>query len=217
MPDSDRSIDGYRRQVGPGPRIRTDIVDVYVFTRVAPHANPPKPTFAPRGRNPGSSASTGGMESESSGSEKPDLYFLQLLRTKPPLHNTWHPVMGHIDAARGSAAQETASATAKRELVEELGLRANDPKFLGMWALEQVHPFFLEALDCIVMSPRFAVEVSPGWAPTLNHEHAEYRWVHHRDRRAAFMWPGQLQSLAEIMETIVPHNSISREFLRIRA
>ena len=91
---------GYRVDAVAGPRVRTDIVDVYIFRRAR-----------------------GVVE------------FLQLLRSADPLKDTWHPVMGHIE--RG----ETATACALRELEEEVGLRAGDPAFKRMWALEQVHPF----------------------------------------------------------------------------
>ena len=221
MPTQDRAADGYRHNVGPGPRIRTDIIDVYVFTRTAPHASPPKPTFAAKGRAPGASrGSAGGIGAESFGSEPSETYFLQLLRTKPPMLGSWHPVMGHIEAApqtssQPPAASETARATAGRELREELALDVQSADVLGAWALEQVHPFYLPALDCIVMSPRFAVEVRAGWTPTLNHEHSAFRWVNHRDVHSAFMWPGQLAAIRELLDTLIPRDSLSREILRV--
>jgi ADP-ribose pyrophosphatase YjhB (NUDIX family) len=115
------------------PRIRTDVVDAYVFRRA------------------------GAIE------------LLQLRRVEAPLDGTWHPVMGHLETG------ETATACMWRELHEETGLTPSGA--LGAWALEQVHPFFLADRDEIVMSPRFAVEVGAGWAPTLNGEHDAHRWV----------------------------------------
>lgn len=53
----------------PGPAIRTDIVDVYVFRR--------------RAQEP---VGTSGVE------------FLQLRRVEEPAAGTWQPVMGHIEA-----------------------------------------------------------------------------------------------------------------------
>lgn len=53
----------------PGPAIRTDVVDVYVFRR--------------RAQGPGGAA---------------DVEFLQLRRVNPPAPGTWQPVMGHIEA-----------------------------------------------------------------------------------------------------------------------
>jgi 8-oxo-dGTP pyrophosphatase MutT (NUDIX family) len=93
----------------------------------------------------------------------PGLELLQLRRARDPLRATWQPVMGHVEPG------ETAVACLWRELREETGLSPRDA--LGAWALEQIHPYFVADLDAVVMSPRFAVEVAPGWEPTLNHEH----------------------------------------------
>ena len=115
---------------------------------------------------------------------------LQLRRTEPPLDGTWQPVMGHIEAG------ETAAACMRREVAEETGLEIGDA--LGAWALEQVHPFFLADRDEIVMSPRFAVEVAPGWTPTLNEEHDAHRWVPINEAGERFLWPGQHAAIAEL-------------------
>lgn len=182
----DRDDSGYRRTPpGHGPAIRADIVDVYIF----------------RARR---------------GAEIPgNVEFLQLLRAKPPLNSTWHPVMGHIEPG------ETAVQCAVRELAEEVGLNATDDahpesSLLGLWALEQVHPFFVAEIDAIVLSPRFAARVAPTWEPTLDASHAQHRWIP-RDRvERFFMWPGQLAAIREITESLLPEQSLSRERLRLR-
>lgn len=179
-PDRDES--GYRRTPPPpghGPAIRADIVDVYIF-RTRPGAKVPG-----------------------------DVEFLQLLRAKPPLHNTWHPVMGHIETG------ETAVQCAVRELIEEVGLRPDAPGLIGLWALEQVHPFFVAEIGAVVLSPRFAAEVASGWEPTLDDSHLQHRWVP-RDRvERCFMWPGQLAAIREITDSLLPEGSLNRERLRI--
>lgn len=160
-----RSPDGYRRAdpraALPGPRIRADVIDVYVF----------RITRAGRGAA---------------------VEFLQLLRATPPLEGTWHPVMGHIEQG------ENAVNAARRELREELGLAP--PSLLDLFALEQVHPFYLPALDAIVCSPRFAARVGPRWRPRLNAEHSRHRWVNARSAPARFMWPGQRAAIAEVLD-----------------
>jgi dATP pyrophosphohydrolase len=118
--------------------------------------------------------------------------FLQLLRSGDPMRGTWQPVMGHVE--RG----ETAVACAIRELAEEVDLHAGDERFIGLWALEQVHPYYIAAIDTIVHSPRFAAEVARHWQPTLNHEHEAHRWVPARRAAWMFMWPGQAAACKEI-------------------
>lgn len=171
-PAPDECGTGHRQTPAGGPRVRTDVVDVYVFRRYAENVE-----------------------------------FLQLLRAADPLGRTWQPIMGHVESG------ETAVTTALRELREEVGLDARGPcSCAGLWALEQVHPFYIAAIDSIVMSPRFACEVTPGWTPRLNDEHLEWRWV--RDA-AAFMWPGQKRCVEEILADILPPDSASRERLRV--
>lgn len=169
---------GYRAMSGAGPRIRTDVVDVYVFRRLA-------------------------------GTINPCVQFLQLLRVEDPLGGTWHPVMGHVEAG------ESAQACAIRELREEVGLDRSSPALLGMWALEQVHPFFIAPIDSIVMSPRFAAHVRWAWTPTLNAEHGAYRWIEAGAIEDAFMWPGQRAACREVLSEIVRDASLSRERLRV--
>ncbi|MEO1008268.1 MAG: NUDIX hydrolase [Planctomycetota bacterium] len=158
------------------PKVRTDIIDAYVFRR------------------------TGGSAE-----------FLQLRRVGEPLARTWQPVMGHVEAG------ETAASCARRELLEEVGLRPDDPRWLGFWQLEQVHPYFVAALDAVVLSPRFAAEVSPVWAPDLlgDPQHNGSRWVPHRDVSARFMWPGQVAACDEIVQGILPPDSLCEPHLRL--
>lgn len=165
---------GHRREPAGGPRVRTDVVDVYLFRRAA--------------------EARSGVE------------FLQLLRASEPLGRTWQPLMGHVES------RETAPMTALRELREEVGLDPSSASWIGLWALEQVHPFYIAAIDSMVFSPRFACEVAPGWSPILNDEHSGHRWV---DDAASFMWPGQRRCLEEILSEIVPEWSLARDRLRV--
>jgi 8-oxo-dGTP pyrophosphatase MutT (NUDIX family) len=157
-----------------GPRLRSDVVDVYVFRRVG----------------------TCGAE------------FLQLRRAKPPMEDTWQPVMGHIEPG------ENAVAAALREAAEEIGLLQADPAFVGLWALEQVWPYYLPSSNSIMLSPRLVIEVAASFEPTLNHEHKAHRWVGSevpcelmdeaaRHVGSHFTWTGQRHAIAEIFRTIL--------------
>ncbi len=189
-----RTPDGYRHTplTTSGPRIRADVVDAYIFRRASPQL------------------ATGHWP----------LAFLQLLRAKDPLAQTWQPIMGHVEQG------ETATDTAIRELKEEVSLDARGPDVLGFWALEQIWPFYIAQIDCVVLSPRFAIEVKPSWEPTLNPEHTAHRWItvpadHNADETrdtldAHFMWPGQRHTITEILRDITRENALPRERLRIR-
>ena len=166
-------VGGYRIDAVAGPRLRTDIVDVYIFRR--------------RARS---------------------IEFLQLLRSAEPLKDTWHPVMGHVEKG------ETAVACALRELEEEVGLHREDAAFKGMWALEQVHPFYIAAIDQIVLSPRFAAEVTATWNPRVNDEHTAARWVKRSEVAKRFMWPGQRAACGEVAG-LATGRSIAASRLRV--
>jgi ADP-ribose pyrophosphatase YjhB (NUDIX family) len=185
--------DGYILQPGGGPLIRSDIVDVYIFRRAA--------------ERPEDLGGVGRLEAPPP-VERAGVEFLQLLRAGEPLGGTWQPVMAHVEHG------ETATQCAIREMREEVGLEESG--VLGLWALEQVYPYFVAAIDAIVLSPRFAAEAPRGWEPRLNSEHTAARWVHERDVAATFMWPGQVACCREIVEFIVPEGSLARERLRIR-
>lgn len=172
---TDRDSDGYRREPGHGPRIRSDIVDVYI-ARIS------EPARISRSH-----------DHESPDTQVPSrIELLQIKRTRDPLAQTWQPVMGHVEAG------ETAIAAALREVREEVGLDVRSADCQGVWALEQVYPFYIASIDCIVLSPRFVAVVSSTWSPKLNAEHSEWRWVGEHDVRAKFMWPGQAAAIADL-------------------
>jgi 8-oxo-dGTP pyrophosphatase MutT (NUDIX family) len=112
--------------------------------------------------------------------------------------------MGHIEP------NETATQCAIRELTEELGLAPSSPAFLDLWALEEVHPYFLASSDAIMLSPRFAAEVTPTWTPTLNEEHSAHRWVQATDLDQSFLWPGQRAACREVLTVIIPATPASQ-------
>ena len=123
-----------------------------------------------------------------------DARFLQVLRAKEPMRDSWHPVMGHCEAG------ESTLKCAVRELREEIDLDVMSPTCLGMWAMEQTYPFYIHQIDTVVISPRFALEVSPGFEPTLNHEHTDHRWCPRLNIERDFLWPGQRMTARDVLK-----------------
>src|SRR5262249_7663614 len=158
---------------GAGPRIRSDIVEGYLVRREPPEGE----TSVPRART------RNGAFDPSHFASPTECSLLQLHRARDPLKHSWQPVLGH--AHQGA----TAVPAALREAREEAGLDRRDKAWVGMWALEQLHPFFVAEIDCVVLSPRFVIEVAEGWEPTINDEHDTYRWVHASQAWRRFMWP----------------------------
>lgn len=171
----------------PGPTVRTDIVEVYVFRRAG---------------------TASGTVSGGGGGARHAVEFLQLHRCKGAIANTWQPVMGHVENG------ETAAAAALRELAEETAY-AKGRGLVAAWQLESVNTFFLAPLDAILHSPGFAVEVTPGIEPVLDDTHDGHRWItrDHADR--AFLWPGQRRAVEEITRDILPADSPLSPLLRI--
>lgn len=143
------------------------------------------------------------------GDEGRGVEFLQLLRAHEPLADSWHPIMGHIEEA------ETAFAAAGRELREEVGLEFDRPELIEFFALQEVHPYFIAALDTIMLSPRFAGRVRRDWQPAINEEHSAVRWIPLAAAADHFLWRGQLASIREIESTLI-NFSPARDLVRLK-
>lgn len=141
--------------------------------------------------------------------ERAGVEFLQIRRTREPMRGAWHPVLGHCEASERSAS------CAIRELREEVGLDVLSPLCEGLYALEQVHPFYVAPIDAVVCGPRFAARVTGEFIPCLNQEHDASRWVSAGEMDLACMWPGQRLACAEIVRELVDPRSLSREVLRV--
>ena len=83
----------------------------------------------------------------------------------------WHTVAGGVEDG------ESYAEAAARELQEEVGLRAEPRDLDRTFSYDDVE---VQA---------FLVDVDPGWEPTLNGEHDEYRWCTPAAAAALFHWP----------------------------
>ena len=139
--------------------------------------------------------------------------FLQMRRRTGALAGSWQPVMGHVEDG------ETAAEAAARELAEETGWdwRADRASLRGFWQLEEVNTYFLHRLNCIMMSPCFAVEVAATSEPTLDNAHDAHRWVPRDQTDVRFTWPGQRTAVAAILRDLVACPSPVAEYLSIES
>lgn len=120
------------------------------------------------------------------------------------LGGTWQAVHGRIEAG------ETAAAAALRELREETGLRP-----VAFWQTDRPNVFFMASSDSVTIAPCFAAEVAAEAQVVLNAEHTAYRWMPAEAALRAFMWPGQRETIREILALIVTP-SAARAHLAIR-
>ncbi len=122
-----------------------------------------------------------------------------LVLHRAPAHDAyWHVVAGGVEA--GEAAPEAAV----RELREEVGLELSElldleRRFVYPLAEEseavraRFDPSVNEvAVDC------FVADAAPGWEPTLNEEHDEYRWAAADEAVRLLYWPEPRELLLEV-------------------
>jgi 8-oxo-dGTP pyrophosphatase MutT (NUDIX family) len=83
----------------------------------------------------------------------------------------WHSVAGGVEEG------ESYADAAVRELEEETGLVADVASLERTFAYEGIH---VES---------FLAEAPPGWEPTLDWEHDEYRWVSPAQAAELLFWP----------------------------
>ena len=100
----------------------------------------------------------------------------------------WHVVAGAVEPG------ETAAEAAARELAEETGLAASvvdlDRRFEYPLAEESeaVRARFAPDVEAVRVDA-FLADAPPGWEPTLNEEHDEYRWCSPEEAEALLYWP----------------------------
>jgi dATP pyrophosphohydrolase len=112
--------------------------------------------------------------------------FLVALRA-PEGGGYWHTIAGKVEEG------EAFHAAAVRELWEETGLEVEQLKPLGEFAYVREEWEPEPGIRCHVEA--FIVDVEPGWEPTLNDEHDEYRWLSRDDAAQLLFWPEPAQLL----------------------
>jgi 8-oxo-dGTP pyrophosphatase MutT (NUDIX family) len=111
---------------------------------------------------------------------RPGPEFLVLLRS-PEKHGYWNPVAGGIEDG------EAPEVAALRELDEET--RLTSPISFEAIPLQLGYRRPVESGGFRVTLHSFWVEAPPGWEPTLNDEHVEYRWCSAADALELLDYP----------------------------
>lgn len=117
-----------------------------------------------------------------------------LLRRSPQrsLAGVWQPVTGGIEKG------ESATAAARREVLEETGLTP-----LRWWSLEEPASFYDVAHDRIRVVPVFVAEVAWTDPVYLSDEHDRYAFVSWREATKRVLWGTQRNAIARTREQVL--------------
>ena len=99
----------------------------------------------------------------------------------------WHTIAGEVEDG------EEPDGAAIRELREETGLEVASLERLGEFAY--VREDWESEPGLRVHVAAFLVDVEPGWEPTLNEEHDDYRWLPRDEAATLLFWPEPAQLL----------------------
>ncbi len=99
----------------------------------------------------------------------------------------WHTIAGKVEEG------EEPDDAAMRELREETGLETGSLETLGEFAYVRENWESEPGLRVHVRA--FLIDVEPGWEPTLNEEHDEYRWLPRDEAAELIFWPEPAQIL----------------------
>lgn len=119
-----------------------------------------------------------------------------VLHRAPEQGGYWHCVAGGLEAG------ETYAEAAARELREETGLEGPvvDLGRRFVYRLEEWEPRYTPESGEIHVEC-FLAEAPPGWEPSLDREHDDYRWCVADDGAALLFWPEPRELLQELGAT----------------
>jgi dATP pyrophosphohydrolase len=113
--------------------------------------------------------------------------FLVVRRTD---HGYWHTISGGVEAGEGWLD------AVFRELEEETGWRADTATEIG--AFDYVREPWEAQPGMRVDVRAFVVDAAPGWEPSLDHEHDDYRWCSLDEADSLLYWPEPKELLRKI-------------------
>ena len=111
----------------------------------------------------------------------------------------WQPVTGKRRRA------ERAVTAARRELLEETGLRPR-----RMWILETLTTYFDAEADRVRMLPLFAAEIGRKDVVVLSREHDAYRFLGARAAGSRYLWESQRRGLEAVRREVLARPALAR-------
>ena len=115
------------------------------------------------------------------------------------LPGVWQPVTGKRRQT------ERAVVAARRELLEETGLRPR-----RMWVLETVTTYFDPGADRMRVLPLFAAEIGRNDVVVLSREHDAFRFLGLRAAGHRFLWESQRRGLEAVRREVLTRPSLAR-------
>jgi dihydroneopterin triphosphate diphosphatase len=109
----------------------------------------------------------------------------------PDSGSYWHTIAGGVEA------DEEWEAAAIRELREETTLDVSELRPIGSFSY--VREAWEESAGLRVSVQAFVVDVEPGWEPTLDHEHDDYRWCEPAAAFALLHWADTSAALRRLL------------------
>ncbi|HUF01388.1 MAG TPA: NUDIX domain-containing protein [Gaiellaceae bacterium] len=124
-----------------------------------------------------------------------------VLERAPDRQGYWHLVSGALEPGEGPPE------AARRELAEEVGLAAavEDLEREYVYSLADEPPVvrarFAPDVTRITVTS-FAAEAPPGWEPTLDEEHVDYRWCTAAEAASLLHYPEPQDAVARAEERL---------------